>query len=212
MAIESQSTKFEIGTGTGGAKTVSEIALGYPTILTATAHGLKNGDVVTASLFAGEDAALLNGISFVVKYATTNTLSIDVDTTGKDVTDNTDGAKLTPVTYTEIGEVTDFSGPDGSASEIDVTHLRSTAKEFLMGLPDEGNISLSINWDQSDLGQAAIAAARTARTEETFKITYSDGSTATFDGYVLGLTSSGSIDGKVDGSITIRITGAVTWA
>ena len=210
MAIESQGTKIEMGTGTGGAKTVSGIALGNPTILTATAHGLANGDVVTLSAFAGVDAATINAQICVVKNVTTNTFAVDVDTTGKAITG--DAATATPVEWTEIGEVTDFSGPDGTASEIDTTHLQSTAKEFLMGLPDEGTISLSINWAPADTGQLAVKAARKARTKKDFKITYSDKSTASFKGYVMGLSTDAAVDDKVNGSITLRVTGEVKWA
>ncbi len=212
MAIESQGTLIKMGTGSGGAVTITEMALGSPTILTAAAHGLSNGDVVTLANFGGDDAADINAEVCVVKNVTTDTFAVDVDTTGKTITDNIDAATATPVAWTEIAEITDFSGPDGTASEIDITHLQSTAKEFLMGLLDEGSFSLSINWAPSDTGQKAAIAARKARAEKDFKITYSDDSTATFKGYILGLSSSGAVDGKIDGSITIRITDEVTWA
>ena len=210
MAIESQGTKIEMGTGTGGAKTVSGIALGNPTILTATAHGLANGDVVTLSAFEGADAADINAQVCVVKNVTADTFAVDVDTTGKTITGA--AASATPVEWTEIGEVTDFSGPDGTANEIDTTHLQSTAKEYLMGLPDEGSISLSINWAPVDTGQLAVKAARKARTKKDFKITYSDKSTASFKGYVMGLSTDAAVDDKVNGSITLRVTGEVKWA
>ena len=38
-----------------------------------------------------------------------------------------------PNAYAEIGQVISISGPDGSASEIDVTNLASSAKEFVIG-------------------------------------------------------------------------------
>lgn len=210
MAIESQGTKIEIGTGTGTAVSTVTAAVGYPTIITKASHGLNDGDVVTLSDFAGENAALLNGKTVVIKNVTENTLAFDIDTTGKTLT--AANGTLTPVEWTAIGEVTDFSGPDGTASEIDTTHLLSDAKEYLMGLPDEGNFTLSINWEPTDVGQAAAIAARKARAEKNFKVTYSDDSTATFKGYILGLSSSGAVDGKIDGSITIRITDEVIWA
>ena len=212
MAIESQGTKIEMASGTGGAETITAMTLSNPTILTAVAHSLVNGDIVTLSNFADVDAADINGQVCVVSNVTTDTFAVNFDSTGKTITDNTGAALATPVAWTEIGEVTDFSGPDGTASEIDTTHLQSTAKEFLMGLPDEGNFTLSINWEPSDTGQAAAIAARKARAEKNFKVTYSDDSTATFKGYILGLSSSGAVDGKIDGSITIRITDEVTWA
>lgn len=212
MAIESQGTKIEMGTGSGGAVTITAMALGNPTILTAVAHGLSNGDVVTLANFGGDDAADINAEVCVIKNVTTDTFAVDVDTTGKTITDNTDAATATPVAWTAIGEVTDFSGPDGTASEIDITHLQSTAKEFLMGLPDEGSISLSINWAPADTGQLAVKAARKARTKKDFKITYSDKSTASFKGYVMGLSTDAAVDDKVNGSITLRVTGEVKWA
>jgi len=212
MAIESQGTKIEMGTGSGGAKTLTAMTLSNPTVLTCAGHGLSDGDVVTLANFAGADAAILNSQVCVIRSVTTNTFAVEIDTTGKTIDDNTDAATATPVAWTEIGEVTDFSGPDGTASEIDTTHLQSTAKEFLMGLPDEGNFTFSINWAPTDTGQLAAVAARKARAEKNFKVTYSDDSTASFKGYVLGLSSSGGVDGKVDGSITIRITDEITWA
>ncbi len=61
MAIESQGTKIEMGTGSGGAETITAIALGNPTILTSAAHALANGDIVTLSNFGGDDAGDING-------------------------------------------------------------------------------------------------------------------------------------------------------
>lgn len=212
MGIESQGTKLEIASGTSGAKTITAMALGNPTILTSASHGLTNGDVVTLANFAGDDAALLNSQVAVVEFATTNTFAVAIDTTGKTITDNTDAATATPASYTEVGEITDFDGPSGSAAVIDMTHLQSTAKEKKAGLPDEGQFTLSMNFCPDDSGQLACIAARKARTEKTFKITYSDDSTQTFDGYVLGFSSSGGVDGKVSGKITIEITGEVTLA
>ena len=208
--MEAQGTKIEIGTGSGSAVTTVTAAPGYPTIITKTAHGLTDGTVATLSAFAGTDAALMNGQVVVVKNVTANTLAVDIDTTGKTLT--AANGTLTPVAYTQIGDVTDWDGPGGSSAVIDKTHLLSTRKEKFAGVPDEGQLSLSINFDPSGAGIEAAQAARIARAEKDFKITYSDDQTATFSGYVLAVTSSGSVDGKVSGSITIEVTGAVTFA
>ncbi len=117
-----------------------------------------------------------------------------------------------PGEFTLVGEVTDFSGFDGKAAEIDVTHLQSTAKEFLMGLQDFGNFSIDVNYIAADAGQVLMRAAKTSRAIQTFKITFSDASTATFQGYVLSNPVKGGVDAKVDGSFDVRITGAVTFA
>lgn len=210
MAIESQSTKLEIAGSNAAAVATVTAAVGYPTICTKTSHGLVDGDVVTLSAFAGTDAALMNGFVKNVCFCTTNTFAIPIDTTGKTLT--AANGTATPKAWTEVGEIVDWDGPSGSASVIDTTHLTSTAKSKLMGLPDEGQFTFNINWVPTDTGQLALAAARTARTVQAFKVTYSDGSTQTFSGFVLGFASSGSVDGKVAGSVTIEISGAVTLA
>ncbi len=115
-----------------------------------------------------------------------------------------------PTTYTEVKEITSFSGFDGAASEIDVTHLQSTAKEFLMGLQDFGSFQMDVNHLPTDAGQDAMRAAKASRDIQDFRITLSDASQITFRGYVLSNALSGAVDGKVDGSFTIRITGAVS--
>lgn len=210
MGIESQGTKLEIASTASGAKTITAMALGYPTILTCSAHGLAPGDVGTLANFAGVDAALLNSQVEIAQFLTTNTFAVAIDTTGKTINDNTDAATYTPVSWTEVGEITDFDGPGGSASVIDMTHLQSTAKNKRMGLHDEGQFAMSINFCPDDAGQLAAMAARKARTKKSFKVTYSDASVQTFDGYVMGFSSSGGVDGKVAGKITIEIDGEVT--
>jgi hypothetical protein len=52
--------------------------------------------------------------------------------------------------------------------------------------------------------------ARAAKTLKTFKLTYSDASVHTFTGYVIGISNSGAVDDKVNGSITIQRVGALT--
>ena len=54
-----------------------------------------------------------------------------------------DGA-MTEV-FTTIAEVTGFSGPTTEAAEIETTTLSSTAKEFIAGLVDNGEVTLEVN-------------------------------------------------------------------
>ena len=81
-AISAQGSTLQIGTGSGGAKTITAIAVGNPTVVTATAHGFSNGDVVAVAGVTGADAALINGFSWVVKYKTANTFAVELDSTG----------------------------------------------------------------------------------------------------------------------------------
>ena len=116
-----------------------------------------------------------------------------------------------------IGEITDFSGPGGQANVIDVTNLNSTAKEKLVGLRDEGQLSLSLNFNYSDTAQAAIITDRANRTKRKCVIKFNDSTDdkvktkALFDAYCLGFSVSGAVDNKVSANAVIEITGAVTY-
>lgn len=211
-AISAQGTTLKIQTGTGSAVTITAMTLSNPTILTAAAHGLSNGDVVALANFAGADAATLNGQSAVVKSVTTNTFAIDIDTTGLTIDDNTDAATATPSSYTQITDVKSYSGFDGQASEIDVTNLSSTAKEFRLGLVDEGGFSFEMYQVNADAGQAAMRTSRDAGTAKSYILTLPNSETATFTAYCKSIPSAGGVDGAVTSSVALRISGPVTWA
>lgn len=119
-----------------------------------------------------------------------------------------------PTSFSTIANVVGFSGPGGSASVIDTTNLSSTAKEKLMGLPDEGQFTLDLNFDPDSASHQALRAARAARTRTEFKINFTDTTptTAIFWGYVLGFQVTGAVDQQVKVSVTIEIDGAVAWA
>lgn len=115
-----------------------------------------------------------------------------------------------PLTYTEVKEITGFTGFDGSAGEIDKTHLQSDAKEFLMGLQDYGNFNIDVNYLPDDTGQGLMRTAKGTREIQDFQVTLSDNTTFTFKGYVMNNPMSGSVDDKVSGSFNVRISGDVT--
>ena len=211
-AISAQGTLIQIATGTGGAKTISGVAVGNPTILTATAHGFSNGDLVAIAALAGADAALLNSLSFTVTNKTTNTFAVQVDTTGKTITAGSGTA--TPTTYTTVGNCRTFTGLDGSASELDKTNLQSTAKEIALGLVDFGQFSFECDHDNGDAGQAALLAAYNAGTSRTMKVVLPAGTTPTaaFTAYIKKFALVGGIDAIARRNVDARISGSVTWS
>lgn len=117
-----------------------------------------------------------------------------------------------PAALTEISEITNFQLFDGQANEIDTTHLQSTAKERMMGLQDFGSAQFDLNFLSADAGQVEARAAKASQTRKTFLITFSNGYTASFAGYVTTAPISGGVDGKVDHSMTILVDGDVTFA
>lgn len=208
-AISAQGTTLQIQTGTGSAKNITAISKGNPCIVTSTAHGLAAGDRVTIASVGG--MVELNGNSYVIEYVTANTFSLyKVDSTS--YTTYTSGGTATPVTYTQIKEVKSYSGFDGQASEIDITNFDSTAKEFRLGLVDEGGFSFEMAQLNSDPGQAALRASRNAGTLKSYKLTLPNAEVATFTAYAKSLPSSGGVDDVIKSSVSLRISGSVAWA
>lgn len=117
-----------------------------------------------------------------------------------------------------VGEVKSFSGPSGSANIIDDSHLGSTSKEKRMGLPDEGQITLEVLLNTTDPAQIKLRTDRAARTKKSFIIKLSDSTVAGSEtrvkgkGYCTGFAISGAVDDAVKASVTIEITGGVSWS
>ena len=206
-AISAQGSVIAIGTSSGSAKTISAIALGNPTILTSTAHGLANGDVVTLSGLTGSDASYLNGLTWSVRNVTTNTFAVQLDTTGRTITA---AGTATPTTFTNIANVRTFSGFDGSASEIDVTNLDSVAKEFRLGLVDPGNFTLEIDYDSANAGHVALRAKQVSGALSSFKLTLPNSTVIAFSAYVKKFSLGGGVDEVAKTSVELRISGAIT--
>lgn len=208
MAIEAQGTLLQISGGTGTSKNITGITKGAITKVASTSHGFKKGEAV---IFANVGGMIeINGKTAIIVAVETDAFYVNINSTGYGT--YTSGGTATPPTWVDIGEAVDYSGPTGSASVIDITHLQSIAKEKLMGLADEGQFTLSLNRVFSDIGQMLCWEARAERLKKNFKITYKDSTTAAFAGYVLEFSTSGGVDDKVSGSITIEIDGPVTFA
>ncbi len=123
-----------------------------------------------------------------------------------------DGAS--PEVFTTIAEVKSIDGPGGQANEIDVTDLSSTAKEFALGLQDEGDITLDINYIPGNTQHAQLRSDRAAGTSRNYRITFTDSpaTTWTFAAYVKGFSISNAVDNITGASVTLRVSGSITEA
>ncbi len=114
--------------------------------------------------------------------------------------------------WTKIKNIISFTGFDGAASEIDVTDLDSTAKEFRLGLQDHGKFSFEMHIDRADPGQVALEAAHKAGKVVQLKLTLPNDETATFNVLVKSTPITGGIDAVLKGSVETRVTGDIAWA
>ena len=206
-AISAQGSVLAIGTGAGSAKTITAIALGNPTILTAAAHGFNNGDVITLAGLTGANAATLNGQVVSVRNVTANTFAVYIDTTALTITAS---GTATSTTFTNVANLKDFSGFDGAASEIDITNLDSTAKEFRLGITDPGQFTINIDYDNTNAGHVALRAKQVSGVLSNFKLTLPNSNIITFNGFVKKFSLAGGVDALAKTACDIRISGAIT--
>jgi len=99
----------------------------------------------------------------------------------------------------------------GQSDEIEVTTLASEAKEFTVGLADNGTFSMSGNWKADDEAQTVLRTARDDGESRAFKSVFKDGTSSTFLGLVTQFTWDAAPNGTVNGTFNVRITGRVTF-
>ncbi len=214
MAQKAQQAYLSVATSEAAADTISGLTNANPGVVTATAHGIANGTPVLIESVGG--TVQVNNRLFIVANQATNTFElkgVDTSTTqGYGV--YTSGGTAKAQTMTEVGEVRGITSAfDGEATDIDVTHLRSTGKEFLTGLADYGNVSLNL-WlpSTSDAGQTRLRNLRETQSIGNFTITLASGQVAAFRGLVKSFALSGlEVDGAVQAACSIKVSSAPAW-
>ncbi len=118
-----------------------------------------------------------------------------------------------PSSFTDIPGVRSIRGLGGGAASVnDTSDLDSSAKEKLLGLPDEGQLSVPMNVNHNNSVHQALRAARLAKTRLEFRVTFSNSKIAQFFGYVLTFSSDVDTGDALRGGMTIEIDGAVSYA
>ena len=122
------------------------------------------------------------------------------------------GNSGSPETFTAVGEIMDMPVSAASVPKIQVTTLDSTAAEYIVGVPDYGDLTFNLNFDAADGQQMAMIADMDAGTKRNYKIILpnSQSTTNAFSAFVTKLDKTSGINKQVTASITLSITGAVT--
>ena len=211
-AQKGSNAKFSVASAAGSPKTITAITQANPAIVTATAHGFSQGDVVVLDNIVG--MTQLNGRAFTVDFTAvgaspiTNKFALKgVDTSGSNYSAYSSGGTATKQTMTQVAGILEVSGFDGSAAEIDVTQIDSTSKEYIIGLQDFGTATLRAFLAPTDAGQTLLRGLRAQAALAAYSVLLASGQQATFMAYVRQFTFSGvKADGAVEGQLVLRIT------
>lgn len=208
MAIKSQGTILAVETARAASKTITGITAANPPVVSSTAHGYANGDIVYIDGVVG--MTQLNGRCFVVANQASGTFELKgVDATG--YTAYASGGLAYKLTMTAVGEVRDVNAAGGGADDIDVTHLRSVSKEYLVGLSDEGDCTFNVWCADSDAGQAQLRTIRESQAVKGFTVTDSAGKVACFPGQCKQFGFTIGANGAKEAAVAVKITAAKAW-
>lgn len=180
---------------------ISAISKANPAVVTKTAHGLVDGDVVRLSAIVG--MVELNDGIFVVEELTADTFSlIGVDSTLYDT--YVSGGQFEEAQWSGSCEITNYSGPSGSTTETETETNCGKAVDF--GSPDPGSVTLGYNHAPNEF-QTALETSRRAVSETIVKTTIAGGGGVMYDkGVVTQTQRDGSPSGPWTGGATLRRT------
>jgi hypothetical protein len=109
-----------------------------------------------------------------------------------------------------VGNITTLSGPSMTAATIDVTDHDSTAMEYAAGMVDGGEVSFDINF-RSTAGQQAVRDDL-GEGPAAYVIEFPGGISAAFSALVTAFgPAAGGVNDKLSASVTLKVTGVVTW-
>ena len=206
-AISAQGSQFYIAGTPGGAITITAITKAAAAVVTAV-NTLNVGDVVLFGVVTGMPE--IYGLLGVVTVASGTSFTVAINSTNF-ATVGTAGT-ASPQTWTKVGNVKDYSGFDGAASEIDKTNFDSGAMEYVAGLQDFGQFTVNLDVDNTDAGQLALRAAKTAATTQPFKLVLPNTKIRTWNGFIKKFSEQGGVNQIVKASVDVRITGVVVFA
>jgi len=137
------------------------------------------------------------------------------------VNHNVTSLQITGYKMENIGSVVSFNGPGGAAAVIDITCLQSTAKEKMIGLRDEGQVSIEVLLDTtaSSSQHMNLKDDRATRTKRQFDIVLTDKTTNAgaqsgylfFSGYVSNFSVAGAVDQAVKATMTLELSSDGRW-
>jgi len=121
---------------------------------------------------------------------------------------DTFGTTLT-IDAVPITQMQDIDGPNLSTDTDEITNHSSpgAVEEFIPTIKRTGEISFPLVFDPSNAGHVALGAAWSARSLEPFVMTYPDGSSWTFDAYVIGFGDGAPVAGHLAKAVTLRPSG-----
>ena len=211
MAAQGSEIRVQLLSVAGTAIPITSLENTNPAVVDFGASPpVGEGSVVT---FDGTSKAEADGKTFALGANVGTELAPKFDVLGLDASGwatSVATGTATANTYANACEAKDFTFQGGTSSEIEKTTLCSVAKEYVLGLQDNGNFNFNMNYKMSDPAQQELMTARADRMPRWFELEYPDMSKSVFQGYVKQFDRSGQQGQIITAAVSVRITGPVT--
>lgn len=118
-----------------------------------------------------------------------------------------------PEVFTDFAEVVNITPANFVRDVVDATHMASPEKwrEFIGGLRDPGECSVTMNFIPGGPGQDAVFAAFTADVVGSYRITFPNAEVWDFDAWCVGFAPEDPLDGKMSATARFKLTGKPTF-
>lgn len=117
-------------------------------------------------------------------------------------------------TWIQTAKIKELSPPEESRATSEDAYLDAADiyKEFVSGMIDAGELSLTLKWNAADVGQVALDTAFEGDGEMMGRITFPDGDTFTYDGVMSGRGMAIPKEETITRNYKMKITGKPTWS
>lgn len=111
-------------------------------------------------------------------------------------------------TYTLLAEVFEITPPTETVDAIDFTHMASPnfTREFGPGLINPGEASLAMNFIPGNSADVALRGAM--REVRGCRVTFPNGATWTFDGFITSIGAETPMADKMVRRVTLQVSGS----
>ena len=122
-------------------------------------------------------------------------------------------AAITANTFTNTAKIKDFSAPEESTDTSEDAYIDEVSgyKDFVAGMKDPGEISLTLKWDEADTGQIVLNTAFEGDGAVYGQIVFTDGNKFTYKGVVTGRGIEVPKNETITRTYKIKLSGKPSW-
>lgn len=185
---------------------ITAITQASPAVVTASGHGLADGDVIQITGVVGMTE--VNDASFIVDITSSSQFKlVDTDSTGYGA--YVGGGHLDKGKFSNFCELTGYNRTGATKPEIEATTICSTRREYELGLSDLGVVALDFNFAPQTTIQLALSAFDVSGDLTAVRIVLpKSGGQRTELGFVQQTSEKAAVNGLWTATMSMKLTGA----